>query len=77
MRRAKACLGPSRGEPLILWKWKKILGRIVPERTRRPPYPDFAARQKKILGDRVINLNFAEFLREQRNRFRRSRRSVD
>jgi len=58
-----------RGETLILRKRKEVLGRIVPERTQARTYPDFAARQKKILGDRVVDFNFAEFLREQRNRF--------
>jgi len=58
-----------RGETLIHRKRKEILGRIVPERAEAREYPDFAARQKKIFGDRVINFNFAEFLREQRNRF--------
>jgi antitoxin (DNA-binding transcriptional repressor) of toxin-antitoxin stability system len=58
-----------RGETLILRKRKEILGRIVPERTKRPPYPDFAARQKKIFGDRVFDLNVAEILRKERDRF--------
>ena len=58
-----------RGETIILRKRKEVLGRIVPERTKRPPLPDFEARQKKIFGEQVINFNAAEFLREQRNRF--------
>jgi len=58
-----------RGETLILRKRKEVLGRIVPERTKRPLFPDFPAGQQKIFGDRVINFSAAEFLREQRNRF--------
>jgi antitoxin (DNA-binding transcriptional repressor) of toxin-antitoxin stability system len=58
-----------RGETLILRKRKEVLGRIVPERAEAMTYPDFEARRKKIFGDRVLDLNVAEILREERNRF--------
>lgn len=57
-----------RGETLVLRKRKEILGRIVPERGKGKEYPDFAARQKKIFGNRRINLTVAEILRKERNR---------
>jgi hypothetical protein len=58
-----------RGETLILRKRKEILGRIVPERAQARTYPDFEARRKKIFGNRVFDLNVAEILRKERNRF--------
>ena len=57
-----------RGETLVLRKRKEVLGRIVPERGKGKEYPDFAARHKKIFGNRRINLNVAEILRKERNR---------
>ena len=57
-----------RGETLILCKREKMLGHIVPE-SSKPAFPDFAARQKKIFGNRTIQLNVAEMLRKERNRF--------
>lgn len=57
-----------RGETLILRKRKEVLGHIVPEHTQARTYPDFAARRKKIFGNRVINLNVAEILRKERSR---------
>lgn len=57
-----------RGETLVLRKRKEVLGRIVPERAKAKEYPDFAARQKKIFGNRRINLNVGEILRKERNR---------
>jgi antitoxin (DNA-binding transcriptional repressor) of toxin-antitoxin stability system len=57
-----------RGETLILRKRQEVLGRIVPE-PRRVEYPDFAARQRKIFGNRHPRLNVAEILRKDRSRF--------
>ncbi len=57
-----------RGETLVLLKRKEVLGRIVPERAEGKEYPDFAVRQKKIFGNRKINLNVGEILRKERNR---------
>ena len=57
-----------RGETLILRKRTEVLGRIVPERARSEAYPDFAARQKKIFGNRSIPLNIAEIRRKDRSR---------
>ena len=57
-----------RGETLVLLKRREVLGRIVPERTKMNEYPDFAARQKKIFGDRRIHLDVGEILRKERSR---------
>ncbi len=58
-----------RGETLILRKRKEVLGRIVPDVGRANAYPDFAARQEKIFGNRRIHLNIGEILRKERSRF--------
>lgn len=57
-----------RGETLVLRKRDKILGRIVPEPSKKRPYPDFAEQQRKIFGNRTFDINVAEILREDRNR---------
>ena len=57
-----------RGETLVLRKRDKVLGRIVPEPVKPEPYPDFAARQQEIFGDRTFDFSVAEILRKDRNR---------
>jgi antitoxin (DNA-binding transcriptional repressor) of toxin-antitoxin stability system len=57
-----------RGETLLLRKRHEVLGRIVPAAPKGRDLPDFAARQKKIFGNRRIRLNVAEILRRGRNR---------
>ena len=59
-----------RGQTLVLRKGNVVLGRIVPEPRTAGRFPDFAARRKKIFGNRIIKLNVAEFLRKQRERRR-------
>jgi len=44
------------GETVELRERDKVLGRIVPEESVKPPveWPDFAARRRGIFGDRVL-----------------------
>ncbi len=58
-----------RGETLVLRKRKEVLGRIIPNPSETGAYPDFAARQRKIFGNRSVHLNVAEILRKERSRF--------
>ena len=58
-----------RGETVVLCKRREVLGRIIPERSTTGTFPDFAARQKKIFGQRRVRLNVAEILRRERRRF--------
>jgi antitoxin (DNA-binding transcriptional repressor) of toxin-antitoxin stability system len=58
-----------RGETLVLRKRDEVLGRIVPEPSKTKTYPDFAAQQKSIFGNRTFDLNVAEILRKDRSRF--------
>jgi antitoxin (DNA-binding transcriptional repressor) of toxin-antitoxin stability system len=54
-RRLKAWL--RAGKTVELRERDQLIARIVPEREDQPrpvEYPDFAARRKKIFGDRVL-----------------------
>jgi hypothetical protein len=57
-----------RGETLVLRKRDQVLGKIISEPSNKKVFPDFAARQKAIFGDRAMELNAAEMLRKDRNR---------
>ena len=67
-RQLKAWL--KAGETVELRERDKVLGRIVPEELERKPveWPDFAARRRKIFGDRV--LPGADLLIEERENSR-------
>jgi hypothetical protein len=53
-RRLKAWL--KAGKTVELRDRDRVIGRIVPERPKEAPveWPDFAARAKAILGDRIL-----------------------
>ena len=53
-RRLKAWL--RAGETVELRERQQVIARIVPERQPREPrhWPDFAARQKKLFGNRIL-----------------------
>jgi hypothetical protein len=67
-RRLKAWL--RAGKTVELRERDRVIGRIVPETSGEPPkeWPDFGARARKILGDRV--LPGADLLIEERRRAR-------
>jgi antitoxin (DNA-binding transcriptional repressor) of toxin-antitoxin stability system len=67
-RQLKAWL--KAGETVELRERDKVLGRIVPEEPVKNPveWPDFAARRRKIFGDRV--LPGADLLIEERQNSR-------
>jgi len=58
------------GKTVELRERDRLIGRIVPANGDKPPaeMPDFAARAKKIFGDRV--LDSVDLLIEQRRRAR-------
>jgi antitoxin (DNA-binding transcriptional repressor) of toxin-antitoxin stability system len=67
-RRLKAWL--RAGKTVELRERDRLIARIVPEaETQKPPveWPDFAARAKKIFGDRVLNI--VDDLIEDRGRY--------
>jgi antitoxin (DNA-binding transcriptional repressor) of toxin-antitoxin stability system len=58
------------GKTVELRERDKLIARIVPEKEESPKaveYPDFAARAKKIFGDRVLNI--VDDLIEDRGRY--------
>jgi antitoxin (DNA-binding transcriptional repressor) of toxin-antitoxin stability system len=66
-RRLKAWL--RAGTTVELRERDKLIARIVPEQPKESPvkYPDFAARRKKIFGDRVVPA--VELLIKERGRY--------
>lgn len=67
-RRLKAWL--RAGKTIELKDRDKVIGRIVPDKEREQKtveWPDFAARAKKIFGDRVLPA--VETLIEERGRY--------
>jgi antitoxin (DNA-binding transcriptional repressor) of toxin-antitoxin stability system len=66
-RRLKAWL--RAGKTVELRERDRIIARIVPEKQEEAPsiWPDFEARRKKILGDRV--LPGADLVIEERGRY--------
>ena len=57
------------GKTVELRERDRLIARIVPEKLDEKPvqWPDFAARTKKIFGDRVLNI--VDDLIEDRGRF--------
>ncbi len=55
-RRLKAWL--RAGNTVELRERDRVIARIVPEKSEEKPvkWPDFAARRKKIFGDRVLSI---------------------
>jgi antitoxin (DNA-binding transcriptional repressor) of toxin-antitoxin stability system len=55
-RRLKSLL--RAGNTVELKERNRVIARIVPEKHEEPPvkYPDFAARRKRIFGDRVLSI---------------------
>ncbi|HZR58026.1 MAG TPA: hypothetical protein VFA74_14215 [Terriglobales bacterium] len=55
-RRLKSLL--RAGNTVELKERNRVIARIVPEKQEERPvkYPDFAARRKKIFGDRVLSI---------------------
>jgi antitoxin (DNA-binding transcriptional repressor) of toxin-antitoxin stability system len=66
-RRLKAWL--RAGKTIELRERDRLIAHIVPERQGEKPvnYPDFAARRKKIFGDRVLTI--VDDLIKDRGRF--------
>ena len=52
------------GEEIVIRKRKQVIAKLIPIRPKpeSADYPDFAARQKKIFGDRVLPVSGAEIV---------------
>ena len=51
-----------RGEEIEIRKRNKVLGRLIPVRSKASAYPDFAARAHKIFGERILSVTGAELV---------------
>jgi antitoxin (DNA-binding transcriptional repressor) of toxin-antitoxin stability system len=57
------------GEEIEIRKRKRIIARLVPVGPKTKTYPDFAARQKKIFGGKVVARTGAHLLASDRDRY--------
>jgi len=55
------------GEEILITKRRRVIARLTPEPTDRPPLPDFLGRMKDIFGDRVMKVTGAQIIREERD----------
>jgi antitoxin (DNA-binding transcriptional repressor) of toxin-antitoxin stability system len=58
-----------RGEEIEIRKRKQAIARLVPVGPKRGAYPDFAARQRKIFGDKIVSRTGAELVASDRDRY--------
>jgi antitoxin (DNA-binding transcriptional repressor) of toxin-antitoxin stability system len=55
------------GEEIQITKRKRVIGRLLPPEPVQPPkLPDFAARRKKIFGNKKLNISGAQQIAEDR-----------
>jgi antitoxin (DNA-binding transcriptional repressor) of toxin-antitoxin stability system len=58
------------GEEIEITKRKRVIARLVPERTRgKRKMPDFAKMLKEIYGDKVMKTTGAELISELRGKY--------
>jgi antitoxin (DNA-binding transcriptional repressor) of toxin-antitoxin stability system len=57
------------GEEIEIRKRKRVIARLVPVGPKPGAYPDFAARQKKIFGDKIVSRTGAELVASDRDRY--------
>jgi antitoxin (DNA-binding transcriptional repressor) of toxin-antitoxin stability system len=58
-----------RGEEIEIRKREQVIARLVPVRPKPGLYPDFAARPRKIFGDKVVPRTGAELVASDRDRY--------
>jgi antitoxin (DNA-binding transcriptional repressor) of toxin-antitoxin stability system len=60
----------AEGEPIEITKRNQVIGTLTPANsTKKPEFPDFMARLKKIYGDKVLKPTWADFLAERKGRY--------
>jgi antitoxin (DNA-binding transcriptional repressor) of toxin-antitoxin stability system len=55
------------GEEIRITKRRKVIARLTPEPTARPPLPDFLGQMKEIFGDKVLKVTGAQIISEDRD----------
>jgi antitoxin (DNA-binding transcriptional repressor) of toxin-antitoxin stability system len=59
----------QKGEEIEIRKRKRVIARLLPVRPKAKAYPDFAAIQKEIFGNKKVKQTGTELLAEARDRF--------
>ena len=59
----------QQGNEIEVTKRRKVIARLAPVRSERPPLPDFEARLKEIYGDKVLAVTGAEIVSWDRDRY--------
>jgi antitoxin (DNA-binding transcriptional repressor) of toxin-antitoxin stability system len=58
------------GEEVQITKRRRVIARLVPEKTEAPKkMPDFAARIRKIYGDKILEVSGADLISADRDRY--------
>ncbi len=60
----------AEGEPIQITKRKRVVAELIPppKPAKLPKMPDFLGRMRKIYGNKVLKVSWAEMLAEERNR---------
>jgi antitoxin (DNA-binding transcriptional repressor) of toxin-antitoxin stability system len=56
----------SQGDEIQVTKRRKVIARLSPVPTERPPLPDFLGRLKEIYGDKVLEVSGADLISADR-----------
>jgi len=59
----------QKGESIEIRKRKRVIARLLPMGPKTGTYPDFAARRKRIFGDKIVSRTGAELLASDRDRY--------
>jgi antitoxin (DNA-binding transcriptional repressor) of toxin-antitoxin stability system len=59
----------QKGEEVEIHKRRRVIARLVPVRPKAEAYPDFAARARKIFGDKVVRRTGEELMTLERDRY--------
>ena len=54
------------GDEIQITKRRKVIARLTPERSERPPLPDFLARMRANYGDKVFEVSGADLISADR-----------
>ena len=55
------------GDEIQVTKRGKVIARLSPEPTEKPPLPDFLGNIREIFGDRVLTITGAQIISEDRD----------
>jgi antitoxin (DNA-binding transcriptional repressor) of toxin-antitoxin stability system len=54
------------GDEIEITKRRKVIARLTPVRSERPPLPDFLGRLKEIYGDKILEVSGADLISADR-----------